>query len=238
MLGGNGFIRREYVTCRKICVSVLAVLVLSITFFAPRAFANDADVFPGIFSPDAGRVNLYKTLDFEAFKASGMEEERIALEERVASIKPAAFFIEGVKKIDKRITVLVIGVMYCLDGKAAYPFVEVMKAANPFIDTRYLVYIDTPGAREFLISRTGRTSTPSIFVARPGKEGGNWNGKVLNGAYVEAPSRVVALLGTAKNEEEENIIWSNLPSGVYDEDIQRDLLDLILGYGKKLTRND
>ena len=52
-------------------------------------------------------------------------------------------------------------------------------------------------------------------------------GEILEGAYAEAPSRVNTLLEAAKNEEEENAIWSNLPSGVYDEDIQSDLLNLI-----------
>ena len=65
-------------------------------------------------------------------------------------------------------------------------------------------------------------------MVRPGREGGRRNGEVLNGAYVEAPARVSALLGAAENEEEEDVIWSNLPSGVYDEDIQGDLLGLIL----------
>ena len=193
MLGGNGFVGREYAVWRKIFVLAWVISILLITFFASRAYANDAVVSCGIFSPDAGRINLYKTLNFEAFKASGTEEERAALEERLASVKPASFFTEEMKKINKQVTMLVIGMMYCLDGKAAYPYVEAIKDANPFVSAWYLVYEDTPGAREFLISRTGRTATPSIFIVR--------NGEVLNGAYVEAPSRVVALLEAAKNEK-------------------------------------
>ena len=227
----------SFTSKRHYCVSawaVTAVLIFLIflitlnTLFTPRAFANDADGSPKIFSPDAGRVNLYKTLKFEAYKASGTDEERKAAEERLASIEPAAFFIEGVKKIEERITVLVIGAMYCLDGKAVYPYVEAMQTANTFISTRYLVYTSTPGAREFMVSRTGLAATPSIFIVRPGKEGSNRNGEVLNRSYVEAPSRVIALLEAAKNEEESDVIWKDLHSGVYDEDIQRDLLELIM----------
>jgi len=107
MFIGNGFVRREYVTRRKICVVAWVVTFFSIIFFTPRASANAAALSSGIFSPDADRINLYRTLDFEA------------------------------------------------------------------------------------------------------------------------PSRVIALLEAAKSEEEESVIWGNLPSGVYDEDIQLDLLDLI-----------
>ncbi|MCL2010333.1 MAG: thioredoxin family protein [Synergistaceae bacterium] len=98
----------------------------------------------------------------------------------ISFFTPPAFFLEGVKKVDKRITLLVIGVMYCLDGKAVYPYVEAMKAANPFISVRYIVYKDTPGAREFMTSRTGQAATPSIFIVRPG-------GEVLDGGVRGSP---------------------------------------------------
>jgi glutaredoxin len=225
--GENGLGKRENVTRRKICV-VTVFLFFSIflpAFFTPCAFGNDA-VAQRIFLPDA-RVNLYKTLDFETYKASGTEEQRNAAEERLASIEPAAFFLEGVKKIDKRITLLVVGMMFCPDCTAVYPYLEAMKAANPFISTRYLVRDATPGAREFMISRTGRPNVPSIFVVRPDKTNGWRSGKISSKAYVETPIRVTNLLQSAKSNTERAAVWKDFRAGVYDEDIQRDLLDLI-----------
>jgi excinuclease UvrABC nuclease subunit len=158
-------------------------------------------------------------LKFDAYKASGTEEQRRTAEEKLAFAKPAGFFLERIRKIDKRLTLLVIGMMSCPDCTVVYPYLEAMEAANPFISVRYLVRDNTPDARKFMSYHTGRTNTPSIFVVR--------NGKVLNGAYVETPSRVTALLEAAKNKEERNEIWKDFHSGVYDEDIQSDLLELI-----------
>ena len=203
---------------RKIYVS--AVIMTAVMFAGAQAFALASENnFGGVFSPDGSAVDLYKTLKFDAYKASGTEEQRRTAEEKLASVKPAAFFIEGVRKIDKRLTLLVIGMMNCPDCTAVYPYVEAMEPANPFISVRYLARNDTPGAREFMSSRTGRTNTPSIFIVR--------NGKILNRAYVETPSRVTALLEATKNEEERDVIWEDFHSGVYDEDIQSDLLELI-----------
>ena len=221
MLHGNSFGWRENVI-RHICASAWAVTILSMTFFTPRAFAASK-----IFSPDAERVNLYKTLNFETYKATGTEEEREATEERLALVKPAAFFLEGAQKIEERITVLVIGMMFCPDCKAVYPYVEAMKAANPFISVRYLER-SAPGAREFMLSRTGRANVPMIFGVRPDGTKGNRDGKIWGKSYTETPERVTGLLQAAKTERERSTVWKDFHAGVYDEDIQRDLLDLIL----------
>jgi hypothetical protein len=91
---------------------------------------------------------------------------------------------------------------------------------NPLVRTKYILRNETPGAREFMKSRAGRTNMPAVFVLRA-------DGKVLDGAYVETPEKVTALLASAATDEERDAIWEDFHSGVYDEDIQRDLLELI-----------
>jgi len=211
----------------QICAGAWVVAIFLTIFFTSRAFGSDVAGRANIFSPGSDRINLYRTLNFEAYKASGTEKERKEAEERIASVKPADFFLEGVEKIDKRITVLVVGMMFCPDCRAVYPYVEAMKAANPFISTRYLIRDSTPGAREFMVSRTGRPNVPTIFVVRPDKIDGYWNGKISGKAYVETPGRVTDLLQTAKSEREQAAVWRDFHGGIYDEDIQQDLLDLI-----------
>ena len=222
MLRGARFWRQ------RICARIYVAAILLALFFAPHAFGNDSAGRANVLSPGADRINLYRTLNFDAYKATGTEKERKEAEERMASAKPAGFFLEGIKKIDKRITVLVIGMMFCPDCKAVYPYVEAMKSANPFISTRYLTRNDTPGAREFIISHTGLPNVPTILVVRPDNINGYWNGRISGKAYVETPGRVTDLLQAAKSERERAAVWKDFHEGVYDEEIQRDLLDLIL----------
>jgi hypothetical protein len=133
-----------------------------------------------VFSGDFGRVDLSRTLDFEAYTATGSDEHRQALDNKLNSYKVAGFFEDEARKIDSPATLLMIGMMYCPDCKIVSPYLEALSSLNPYIRTRYLVRNDTPGAREFMTVRTGRTNMPSVFVIRP-------DGSVADGAYVETP---------------------------------------------------
>jgi len=236
---------------KKTCVVYLLCLVLCLYFpFEAVAAGNAADgsdcdcggaklehkhirdfAVQEIFSPDDKMVDLSRTLKFDAYKASGTEEQRKNAEERLSYVKPAAFFLEGIRKVDKQLTLLVIGMMFCPDCTAVYPYVEAMEAANPLISVRYLTREGAPEVKKFMSSRTGRTNVPSIFVVRPSGENGDWDGKILNGAYVETPYYVTLRLNAANSNEERVGIWKNFHAGVYDEHIQRDLLYLILNSG-------
>ena len=181
-----------------------------------------------VFSGDSGRVELSRTLDFEAYTATGSDEHRQALDDKLNSYKVAGFFEEEARKIDYPVTLLMIGMMYCPDCKIVSPYLEALSSFNPYIRTRYLVRNDTPGAREFMTARTGMTNMPSVFVIRLG-------GSVADGAYVEKPEKVTALLASAATDDERDAIWDDFHSGMYDEDVQSDLLKLILSASKKQT---
>jgi hypothetical protein len=98
---------------------------------------------------------------------------------------------------------------------------EAMSRFNPLIRTRYLVRNDTPGAREFMAARTGRTNMPAVFVIRP-------DGSVSDGAYVETPTSVTSLLASAVTDDEREAVWNDFHSGLYDDDVQSDLMSLVL----------
>lgn len=151
---------------------------------------------------------------------SGTDEERKEADERMRTITPADFFTEGARDVNEPLTLLVIGMTYCPDCKVIYPFVEALPRINPLISARYIVRNETPGVREFMTTRTGRINMPSIFVLGP-------DGTVLDGAYVETPARVTSLLESASTEQERDSVWSDFHGGIYDEDVQRDLLLLI-----------
>jgi glutaredoxin len=190
-------------------------LILTLFLFSQQADAED-NVFPG----NDGRVDLSKTISFDEYKKTGTDEHVRNVEERFGSFKIAPSFAEGAKKIDTPLTLLMIGMMYCPDCKVVSPFMEAIANLNPKIKTRYIVRNDTPGAREFMQLRTGRTNMPSIFVVSD-------DGAVLSGAYVETPERVTALLASAADDKARDKIWDDFHLGVYDEDVQHDLIDLI-----------
>jgi glutaredoxin len=113
-----------------------------------------------------------------------------------------------------------IGMTYCPDCKAAYPYMEAVSRVNPHVTTRYIPRNGTPGAREFIQARAGRTNMPAIFVLRP-------DGEVLEGAYIETPSKVTGLLANASSDEERDAVWEDFHNGIYDEEIENDLLALV-----------
>jgi hypothetical protein len=195
-----------------------AFVFLSLLSFAGTSFAfYGEDVF---FQPDTGKVNLKASLSFEEYIKSGEEKYINGIEERMRSCDVSAKFIEGVKKIDRPLILLMIGMTHCPDCKAAYPFTEAASRVNPHVTTRYVPRSGTPGAREFIMARAGRTNMPAIFVLRP-------DGEVLDGAYIETPSKVTGMIADAPSDEERDAVWKDFHNGVYDEEIENDLLRLL-----------
>jgi hypothetical protein len=197
---------------------VASFIFLSLLSFTGTSFASyDKDVF---FSPDAGRVNLRASASFEEYVRSGEEKYISGIEERMRSCVVSEKFIESVKKIDRPLVLLMIGMTYCPDCKAAYPFMEAASRVNPYVTARYIPRNGTPGAREFIEARAGRTNMPAIFVLRP-------DGEVLDGAYIETPSKVTGLIINASSDEERDSVWEDFHNGVYDEEIENDLIRLL-----------
>ncbi|MDR1133644.1 MAG: thioredoxin family protein [Synergistaceae bacterium] len=193
------------------------IFVLSLSFAGKALASFGKDV---IFSSDAGRVNLKATISFAEYKRSGEEQYINDIEERMRSCEVSEKFIEGVKKIDRPLVLLMIGMTYCPDCKAAYPFTETASRVNPYVTARYMPRNGVTGAREFIGARAGRTNMPAIFVLRP-------DGKVLDGAYIETPSKVTGLIANATSDEERDSIWEDFHNGIYDEEIENDLLSLM-----------
>jgi hypothetical protein len=198
------------------CLTLVFLLAL---ILQGTAFAMSSGL--RVFSENFDRVDLSEALDFEAYALTGSPEDRRALGDRLNSYGIADFFKEGAEKIDRPITLLMIGMMYCPDCKIVYPYIEALSAINPLISTKYMVRNDTPDAREFMTAHTGRTNMPAVFAIRP-------DGSVAPGAYVETPSRVTSMLESAATDVERDAIWNDFHSGTYDEDVQRDLLTLVL----------
>jgi uncharacterized protein YbaR (Trm112 family) len=211
---------------------MLRYLVFFLLFILiPHGAANAAPRDAGVFSGDYGRVDLSGTLDFEAYAATGSDEQRKALDDRMNSCVIADFFEEEAKKIDYPVTILMIGMMYCPDCKVVYPYLEALPRVNPYIRTRYLARNDMPRAREFMAARAGRTNMPSVFVIRP-------DGSVADGAYVETPARVTDMLASAATDEERDAIWNDFHDGAYDKDVQSDLLKLVLSASRKQNASE
>lgn len=196
---------------------VLITVSLLLIFFSGTAYAESL-----IFSDGAKRVDLSGALSFEEYAKSGSPEHRAAAQGRMASYKEEPFFAEAAAKIDSPVVLLTIGMMYCPDCKAVYPYLESLARRNPLVSTKYIVRNDVPGAKEFMAARTGLTKMPSVFALKP-------DGTVLDGAYVETPKKVTAMLAAAETEADRDKIWDDFHAGIYDEEIQRDLISLITG---------
>jgi hypothetical protein len=62
---------------------------------------------------------LKASVSFEEYKRSGEEKYIIGIEERMRLRSVPEKFIEGVKKIDRPLVLLMIGMTYCPDCKVA-----------------------------------------------------------------------------------------------------------------------
>ncbi|MDR3281371.1 MAG: thioredoxin family protein [Synergistaceae bacterium] len=197
-------------------LTLILILSCAVSFAAYKPLEARA----AIFSDDSGSVDISSAKTFEQYMATGSSEHLKTMLERFDEYKVSDFFAEEIKKIDAAATLLMIGMMYCPDCKVVSPFMEAIAKLNPKISTRYILRNDTPGAKEFMQNRTGRTNMPAIFVLSP-------DGTVLSGAYVETPERVTGMLASAATDGERDKIWDDFHEGVYDEDVQRDLIELI-----------
>jgi hypothetical protein len=174
----------------------------------------------GIFSPEGDRVDLTQSLTLEKYMMTGTALDIEMALERLDSLKVSDFFSDAVKRVDTPVTILMIGMMYCPDCNIAFAYMEAMAKLNPLITSRYFPRDPTPGARDFMTQRTGVVRTPQIFIVAP-------DGVVLDGAYVETPSNVTAMLAAAATDEQKKSIFADFRSGRYDEDVERDLVSLI-----------
>jgi hypothetical protein len=201
----------------RLSVLVSAAAVLGTVFIFAPLFSGAARA--EIFSGDGESVDLSRALDFEGYVKTGSAEEIGGVRERMRSYRTEDFFKRGVAAIAKPVTLLFIGMMYCPDCKTAVPFVEAAAEINPLIETKYFVRNGTPGAKEFTAARTGRPNIPAIFAIS--------DGVVAKSAYVETPAWVTMLLRRAKTNEEREAVWDDFHAGKYDEEVQRDILELI-----------
>jgi glutaredoxin len=188
------------------------VLIFSAGFSVP--------VWADVFSQDNSKVDLSQGKTFEQYIATGESDHLRAMVERLVSYNVSGFFGEEIKKIDTPVTLLLIGMMYCPDCKAVTPYLEAITKLNPKIKTSYMLRNDTPGAKEFITAKTGRPNMPAVFILKN-------DGTLLEGAYSETPKSVIALLEAARTEAESDKIWDDFHGGRYDEDVQRDLIELI-----------
>jgi len=197
-------------------LSVIIIFTAAILFVSGKQSCAQT----GIFSEDGSRVDLSEAMTFERYMATGESGHLKAMLERFDEYKVSDFFSDEIREIDEPAVLLMIGMMYCPDCKVVSPFMEAIARINPLVETRYIVRNDTPGAREFMKARTGRTNMPAIFALSP-------DGTVLDGAYVETPESVTRLLEAAEDDEAKDKIWDDFHGGVYDEEVQRDLIKLL-----------
>jgi glutaredoxin len=203
----------EMVLVGRFSFFILAI-VLSVFFCRPSL------AHAGIFSESFDKVDLSRCLSIEEYIATGTGDNLQKMFERLDTARVSPSFKEMAEKIDSPITVLMVGMMFCPDCKAATPYLEAMARINPLVSTRYIARDTTEGAREFMLARTGQTHIPTIFITNP-------DGDVLDGAYIETPSAVTALLESSDSEEERRAILEEFRAGGNDEDIQSDLAALV-----------
>ena len=120
---------------------------------------------------------------------------------------------EKIKTIDKKISFLIFAEPYCPDCRAFVPFMEKFAELNPFIHVAYLSRKDN---LELLSSVSKEARIPSMFSYVNGK------GHLV---YMELPNFVWEKI---KNGEDSNELRYNYRTGVYNKEVEKELLDIVL----------
>ena len=167
---------------------------------------------------DVDHIDLSKGVSYERylFGGTGMQIERVFA--RTKAVRLSDELRAAAQRIDSPVVFVTYGSITCPDCAVAVPFLEALKNANPTIETLYFARDNK--AREMLLERTGLNRIPTIFVT-------DRNGRILSGHYVEYPRVIYDLLEKSKTEEEKRAHIEEFRAGKYDDDVQRDLADLI-----------
>ncbi|MDR1482832.1 MAG: thioredoxin family protein [Synergistaceae bacterium] len=190
----------------KIC---LAVLFLTGAVSGAAAETHDvARMDPGKGTDFYGFISKAKAKDMEKFIA------------RLGKVTLSDELKETASRADRPFTVVVLGYTYCPDMLIVAPFIESVRMANPnMITVRY--YIRNDGYAELLKRQTGIDRTPAIFLAEP-------DGRLLEGRfYSKFPRIVQRLIDSSASSEESNSHIGDHRAGVYDDDVQSDLAELL-----------
>jgi glutaredoxin-related protein len=192
----------------------LTALVL-LTIAAPFILSSAA---AGLTRPQEGKIDLSKSVGFEKYLASGSGEEMEKEINIVGSLKPSKSFLDEAKKIDAPLVIVVYGDMSCPDCAVTVPYVQSVQKVNPLVETRFFLRNDETKA--FLRTAAGRAAVPTIFIT-------NAEGLIAGDVYVEYPEAVQSLIDASPSNEEAKKHRTDFRNGLYDEEIQKDLLKLI-----------
>jgi thiol-disulfide isomerase/thioredoxin len=120
---------------------------------------------------------------------------------------------EKIKSIDKKISFMIFAEPYCPDCRAFVPFMEKFAELNPLIHVTYLSRKDN---LELLASLSKEARIPSMFAYINGK------GRLV---YLELPNFVWQRI---KDGEDQSELRYNYRTGVYNKELEEELLEIIL----------
>ncbi|MDL2263698.1 thioredoxin family protein [Synergistaceae bacterium OttesenSCG-928-I11] len=167
---------------------------------------------------DVDHIDLKQGVSYERylFGGNGIQIEKMFARAKVLRLSDS--LRSAVQRIDFPVIFTTYGSITCPDCAIAVPFLELLKNANPQVETLYFTRDNK--AREMLLERTGLNRIPTIFIT-------DRSGKILSEHYVEHPRIVYDLLAKSKTEDEKRAHIDEFRAGKYDDDVQSDLSELI-----------
>ena len=120
---------------------------------------------------------------------------------------------EKIRTINKGLSFVIFAEPYCPDCRAFVPFMEKFAELNPLIQVTYLSRKDN---LELLVSLSKEARIPSMFAYVNGK---------TTLVYMELPNFVWKRI---KNGEDESELRYSYRTGVYNKEVEKELLDVVL----------
>lgn len=161
-------------------------------------------------------VNLDKCISYAEYINTAKEEELLFIDELYEQGRLASQGLEDIKKIKSHINILVITDTFCKDSATTMPFLMKISELNSKISVSFL---KKEGNEELLQELSGECRIPTIIKLDERKQ--------MKGKYIEFP-QIVREKINGKNDEERKVIVEELRSGKYNDEIQKEIIQLIL----------
>lgn len=142
------------------------------------------------------------------------EEENLIVEQFYKKKLKDIKGLEKIKNLNEEVNLIVFSELYCNDAAIVIPILNNLSKSSNLLNIRYL---NKNGNEELIKSLVGEVRIPTILKVN--------KDEMILGKYIEFPKEFKKNL-TEENKEE--LVKNKFRKGIYNKEVEKELLELIL----------